>query len=95
MALTIVASIRAKAGKEDLVRSELEKLVKPTLQEPGCIQYDLHQNNNDPAHFLFFENWDDRDLWQTHMASDHLARYKEATDGAIEDFTLYEMTRTA
>lgn len=95
MPLTIVANIRAKAGHENAVRTELEKLVEPTRQEQGCIQYDLHRNNDKPGHFLFFENWESRDLWQAHMASDHIARYIEATDGAIEDFSIDEMSRTA
>lgn len=43
MPLTIVANIHAKAGREELVRAELEKLVVPTRKEAGCLQYDLHQ----------------------------------------------------
>ena len=95
MPLTIVADIRAKAGKEDLVRMELEKLVEPTRREAGCIQYDLHRDNDDPSHFLFFENWENRDLWQAHMKSSHLAAYKQATDGAVEETIIDEMTRIA
>jgi quinol monooxygenase YgiN len=95
MPLTIVANIRARAGHEDAVHAELQKLVEPTRQEQGCIQYDLHRDNDDPARFLFFENWETRDLWQTHIASDHLARYGEATEDMIEDFSLFEMTHTA
>ena len=95
MPLTIVANIRANAGSEDLVRAELEKLVEPTRQEPGCIQYDLHLNDEDPAHFLFFENWETRDLWQAHMGSDHLAAFKVATEGALAGLEIDEMTRIA
>jgi quinol monooxygenase YgiN len=94
MPLTIVANIRAKAGQEDLVLAELERLVEPTRHERGCIQYDLHRNNDHAGHFLFFENWETRELWQAHMASAHIARYREATDGAIDDFSIDEMTRT-
>lgn len=53
--LTIVANVKAAADKVDLVRAELEKLIPITRQEQGCIQYDLHQDNENPAHFLFFE----------------------------------------
>ena len=73
--LTIVANIHAKADKIDLVRSELLKLIDTTRGEAGCLQYDLHQDNDDPAHFLFFENWESRDLWQAHMEAQHLADY--------------------
>ena len=93
--LTIVASIQAHPDRIALVRAELEKLVPITRAEAGCLQYDLHQDNADPAHFLFYENWESRDLWQTHMNAPHLKAYMEATDGAVVDFTLNEMTHVA
>ena len=91
--LTIVASITAEADKIDLVKSELEKLIAITREEAGCVQYDLHQNNDNPAHFLFFENWESRELWQDHMGNTHLQEYLAATDGAVANFELHEMTR--
>ena len=90
--LTIVADIRAHAERVDLVKAELEKLIPITRAESGCLQYDLHQDNEDPAHFLFFENWASRELWQAHMAAPHLAAYLEATEGAIADFAVFEMS---
>ncbi len=90
--LTIVANIRANPDRIDLVKAELEKLVPITCAEAGCIQYDLHQDNDDPAHFTFYENWESRELWQTHMNAPHLAAYMQATDGAVAEFTLNEMS---
>lgn len=90
--LTIVANIHADPEKIDLVKAELEKLVPITRAEVGCIQYDLHQNNQDPAHFLFYENWESRELWQAHINAPHLADYMRATDGAVAEFTLHEMS---
>lgn len=90
--LTIVARILAKTEKRELVKSELLKLIETTRAEEGCINYDLHQDNENPNLFLFFENWTNRDLWQTHMGNSHLAEYVKATEGAVEEFTLNEMT---
>lgn len=90
--LTIVANIVANADKIDLVKAELQKLIAPTLAEDGCIQYDLHQDNDDPARFLFYENWESREQWQAHMNAPHLAAYQSATDGSVAEFTLFEMT---
>ena len=90
--LTIVANIKANPDKVDLVKEELLKLIDITRAEQGCINYDLHQDNDNPAHFMFYENWENRDLWQTHMQAPHLAAYMEATDGAVDEFTLNEMT---
>ena len=95
MALTILAQITAAAGKGALVRGELEKLVTPTRAENGCLQYDLHIDNENPEFFVFYENWESRDLWQTHMDAPHLKAYLEATEGAIESFILNELTHIA
>jgi len=92
--LTIVAHITARADKVDLVKAELEKLIAPTLAEEGCLQYDLHRDIENPAHFMFYENWESRDLWQAHMNNENLKAYKAATDGAVEEFLLHEMTPT-
>mgnify|MGYP000303695375 CR=1 FL=1 len=93
--LTIVANIKAKADKIELVKTELLKLIGITRAEKGCINYDLHQDNENPAHFLFYENWASRDLWQTHMGNTHLKEFMAATEGAIEEFTLNEMSHIA
>ena len=53
---------------------------------------DLHQDNENPAHFMFFENWESRELWLAHMEQQHLKDYLAATEGAVESFTLHEMT---
>jgi quinol monooxygenase YgiN len=95
MALTIVASIRAQPGREELVEAELLKLVEPTRNEDGCLQYDLHTDHETPGHFLFYENWENRDLWQAHMNSSHLAAFAAATEGAVAELTIYEMGRIA
>ena len=95
MPLTILAQITAVDGKEDLVRAELEKLVPTTRAEEGCLQYDLHADNEAPGVFVLYETWENRDLWQTHMNAPHLAAYMEATDGAVAEFVLNEMTKIA
>ncbi len=90
--LTIVANIIANPDKVDLVKTELVKLINVTRVEEGCINYDLHQDNENPAHFMFYENWASRELWQAHMGNQHLQDYMTATEGAVAQFTLNEMT---
>ncbi len=91
--LTIAARIEANKDKIELVKTELLKLIEPTLKEAGCIQYDLHQDNENPGVFLFYEKWESRELWQAHMNAAHLAAFLKATDGAIASFTVNEMTK--
>jgi len=93
--LTIVANIIATAGNIDLVKAELLKLIDVTRAEVGCINYDLHQDNDNLAHFLFYENWESRGLWQNHMGNQHLLDYLSATEGFVEEFVISEMTTIA
>lgn len=93
--LTIIANIFAKADQIDRVKAELLKLIDITRAEEGCINYDLHQDNENPAHFTFYENWVSRELWQIHMGNTHLQEYMVATEGAVEEFILDEMTNIA
>ncbi|PIE56072.1 MAG: antibiotic biosynthesis monooxygenase [Desulfobulbus propionicus] len=91
--LTIVANITAKADNIEQVKAELLKLIAPTRIEKGCISYDLHQDNENPAHFLFFENWESRELLQAHLESPHLKNFVAVTEDALAEFTINEMTQ--
>lgn len=93
--LTIVANIKANEDKIELVKAELLKLIEITRTEAGCLNYDLHQDNDNPAHFMFYENWETRELWQAHMGNQHLQEYMAATEGAVAEFTLNEMSHIA
>lgn len=90
--LTIIANITAKEGKVNFVKKELEKLIDVTRAEKGCIQYDLHQDNENPAHFMFYEIWESRELWEIHINAQPLKDYIASTEGAIEEFTINQMT---
>ncbi|MGH1373771.1 MAG: putative quinol monooxygenase [Cellvibrionaceae bacterium] len=74
------------------MKSELEKLTAVAREEKGCINYYLHQNSENPVYFLFYENWESHELWQEHMNNQHLKDYMTATEGAVEEFVVNEMT---
>lgn len=93
--LTIVARILVKEDKREFVKNELLKLIDITRAEEGCINYDLHQDNENENLFLFYESWANRDLWQKHMNNTHLVEYMKATEGAVEEVVLNEMTQIA
>ncbi len=73
--LTIFAEMYAKPGKEDVLREGLLGLIGPTKKEAGYVQYDLHVDNDDPKHFLFYENWTSRAHLDAHLAAPHLQAF--------------------
>ncbi|KJY81871.1 antibiotic biosynthesis monooxygenase [Vibrio galatheae] len=93
--LTIIANIIAQDTHVAMVKSELIKLIDKTRAEQGCINYDLHQEQQNPAHFVFYENWHSEAALETHLASEHIANYSAAVEGAIKSFTMNRMTQIA
>ena len=93
--VTVVAKVVARKEAVDRVMPELLKLVPLTRQESGCIEYNLHQDNNDPAVFIFYETWESAAALEQHMGSDHFKAYIAAVDGMIEDKAVHCMTRIA
>jgi quinol monooxygenase YgiN len=73
--IIIVAKMKAKAGMEETVKSELGALVKATLSEPGCIRYTLHRAKKDPASFLFYEEWASKEALGSHSQSPHFRSF--------------------
>ncbi len=71
--LIVVAEMVAQSGKEEELRGKLTGFVAPTRAESGCVQYDLHEAEDRPGHFLFFEKWTSSEALDAHLAAPHLA----------------------
>jgi quinol monooxygenase YgiN len=70
--LTVIARLRAKSGQEARLRQELQGLMAPTRAEAGCIGYDLHESQTDPALFVFHENWKSQADLDAHFETPHI-----------------------
>ncbi|HEY2329688.1 MAG TPA: putative quinol monooxygenase [Verrucomicrobiae bacterium] len=70
--ITVVATFQAKPGKEAELKTALIGLVAPTRKEAGCINYDLHTSPEDPAKFLFHENWLSKAALDAHLQMPHI-----------------------
>lgn len=73
--LTVIAHLVAKPDKIEETKKFLMGLVHPTRKEPGTIEYHLHQDNDNPAEFTFYENWTTRGEWDKHMKLPHLEEF--------------------
>jgi len=70
--LTVIAILKAKPGQEAALRAELLALIPITRQEPGCLNYDLHESTDNPGCFVFHENWTSKRHLDDHLARPHL-----------------------
>jgi len=87
---TVVATMKAKDGCENLLREQLARLVAATREESGTRYYSVHEGR--PGRFLVYERYLDNEALELHMQSSHLreamTRFKEllAEDPEVELF---------
>jgi quinol monooxygenase YgiN len=75
--LHVVARAIARAGQESRVREQFEALVEPTRAEPGCLAYELFVHEENPAEFLFVQEYKDEAAFEAHLASKHIGAMLE------------------
>jgi quinol monooxygenase YgiN len=89
MPLTVIASLKAKSGKEEALFAALSVLIAPTRAETGCILYEMHRSHENPGWFMFNELWETRPLWDAHMAAPHLTDFSAKQDALVETWELF------
>lgn len=93
MSQTVVVHVRAKPGHEASVETALNKLIAPTRAEAGCIRYDMFADQEDPLHFVFFEEWDSIDAHQTHLDEGHMADFIITCKGTLAEASVYHLAK--
>ena len=83
--ISLIAFIKAKAGKEAEVKKVLTDLLAPTRQEEGCINYTMHMNPQDPSHFMFYENWASQALLDKHLNAPHVTAFVARVDELLAE----------
>ena len=84
--ITVVATFQAKPGQEAELKKALLTLPGPTRREAGCLNYDLHASPEDPAKFLFHENWTSQAALDAHLQSPHIAALLPRVDELCTGF---------
>jgi quinol monooxygenase YgiN len=78
--------MEAAPGRGEDVAKALGALLAPTRQEPGCLEYQLHRDPENPLKFLFFERFKNQAALDAHLASPHFQaflKYRDANPGLI------------
>jgi quinol monooxygenase YgiN len=83
----MIVKFEVKPNKIDFVKTELIKLLEPTRKENGCLQYDLHQDIDDPSILMFYEIWETKEAWMAHDLTKHVKDLVKAIDGSVEKIT--------
>ena len=71
-------------GIEAFIEATLDN-AHATLQEEGCLRFDVFQDSDVPNRFLIIEQYSDDDGMNSHFQSEHFQMWRAATDDLIED----------
>ncbi|MGS0743848.1 putative quinol monooxygenase [Glaciimonas sp. GG7] len=86
--VAVISINTAKPGQEKNMEAAMRALIAPTQADPGFIQYDLHQDLDDPRTFVFFERWESRALLNQHLHAPHVMAWKEQAGTFVESSIL-------
>src|SRR5438094_10619299 len=73
--LTVIATLRARPGKEAELQDYLTTLAGYTRTEMGCVSYDLNQLQGDPGQFVMVEYWTGRSAFDQHLSMPYMQEF--------------------
>lgn len=63
--------------------------VEPSREEPGCVEYHMLRDQQDPSLFVFYEIWASKAALDVHSALPHMAAFFEKRmDYLVRDFDI-------
>jgi quinol monooxygenase YgiN len=72
MTTPVVAIFLAKPGAEEKLETLFRGVIATTLEEEGCISYQLNRDLDQPRRFVWTEEWESRELLDKHAAAPHI-----------------------
>ncbi len=72
--LIVVASAKARPGKEKELEQALRQVAGPTRVQPGCVAFSLHRSVEDPALIIGIERWASKEDHDRHLQGPHFQK---------------------
>lgn len=87
-------NIYVKEDKRDFFKNELKKLVSFSINDEGCLQYDVNIDVENQNHFIIYSKWKNKMLWLKHLNQPHFDQFSNFLDESniLEEFSVCETT---
>ena len=89
-----IVTAKARPEMADAFHALFLSYVAASRSEPGCIEYHMLRDQQDPTLFMFYEIWASKADLDVHSALPHMAEFAEKRMDYLEkdfDFRLIEM----
>lgn len=80
---TIVARMTVQAGKEKEFITAAQPLINGTRAEEGNLSYNLYQSIENPASFIFYEEYQNEQAMESHAASSHFKAFGKVKEQIV------------
>ena len=89
----LIVSVKVKSDMRDVFLKEIEDNSIATVRdEPGCLRFDVVQNQDDPDRYYLYEVYVDEDAYAAHTRTPHLARWRQAAAECLAERKLTNCT---
>jgi quinol monooxygenase YgiN len=94
MKINLTVIIKSKSEHRGELKAILVDLTKNSKKEATCLQYDLHQNIEDPNVFILHEVWENNEGLDLHKEQLHFLKFNEISELFLEEkITVYPTFR--
>ena len=83
--LIVIASAKAKPGKEKDLEQALRDVATPTRKQPGSVSFSLYHSIENPAVIIGFERWASKEEHQQHLRGDHVKKLMSAMNDILAE----------
>jgi quinol monooxygenase YgiN len=70
--LIVIASAKAKPGKEAALEEALREVAVPTRVQKGCVSFSLYHSTDDPTVIIGYERWASEKEHEQHLRGNHV-----------------------
>ena len=93
MSVYLTAIIKSTPGNAEQLKAILKTLVSGSKSEAACLQYDLHQVQEDPTVFIFHEEWASKKDWDLHNITPHIKKFAEESAAILDGKPIIHITK--
>lgn len=73
--IIVAGSMKVKPEKRQEFLDLAQSCVQPSLSEPGCISYSFYEDGTEKNKFLFFEEWQNREVLEEHFQTSYFQEF--------------------
>lgn len=85
MSYYLTVFIQCKEGNSTTLKELLLSLVQQSRSEAACLQYDLHQSEENENLFVFQEEWASKAGWEAHNQQPYIVNFGTKVADLLEE----------